>query len=187
MKIGSDSPALWCWHYFLEDPSQKAAVISELEAAYGGDVQIHENTWPGLFGIIAAMRALVAFMYGTAGLFILAVTAMTSGRILTAEQRDIGIYKAMGFTGGRLRFSFALRFGMAALPGTAAGLLLAAVFTDPLVGSVMKLAGISNFSSSPKALPALLPAMVIIPLFMGFAYLAAGKINRTDLTELIAE
>lgn len=187
LKIGSDSPALWCWHYFLEDPSQKAAVISELEAAYGGDVQIHENTWPGLFGIIAAMRALVAFMYGTAGLFILAVTAMTSGRILTAEQRDIGIYKAMGFTGGRLRFSFALRFGMAALPGTAAGLLLAAVFTDPLVGSVMKLAGISNFASSPKALPALLPAMVIIPLFMGFAYLAAGKINRTDLTELIAE
>lgn len=187
LKIGSDSPNLWCWHYFLEEPSQKTAVIEALETAYGGDVHIHENTWPGLFGIISAMRALVAFMYGMVILFILAVTAMTGGRILSAEKRDIGIYKALGFTSRRLRLSLALRFGIAALPGSAAGVLLASVLTDPLAGAVMKLAGISNFDSNPGVFPVLLPAAVVTALFMGFSYLAAGKIKRTDLTVLIAE
>ena len=88
LKIGSDSPNLWCWHYFLSDPTQKPAIIEALETAYGGDIHIHENTWPGLFGIISAMRILVIFLYGMAALFILVVTAITGSKILAAEQKD---------------------------------------------------------------------------------------------------
>ena len=94
LKIGSDFPNLWCWHYFLADPSQKAAITAELENAYGGDIHIHENTWPGLYGIISAMQALILVLYSMSVLFILIVTIMTGGRILTAEQKDFGIYKA---------------------------------------------------------------------------------------------
>lgn len=187
LKIGSDSPNLWCWHYFLADSSQKAVITGELETAYGGDVHIHENTWPGLFGIISAMGALLAFLYGMVILFILVVTMMTGNRILSAERRDIGIYKAIGFTDRRLRLSFALRFGMTALIGSVIGILLASILTDPLVSAVMKLAGISNFASNPGMLSVLLPAIVVTVLFIGFAYLAAGKIKRTDLTVLITE
>lgn len=120
-------------------------------------------------------------------LFVLVVTAMTGGRLLAAEQRDIGIYKAMGFTDRQLRGSFALRFGMAAAAGAAAGTILAAVLADPLVNAAMKLAGISGFASSPGAFAVLFPATVVTLLFMVFAWLAAGRIKRTDLTVLIAE
>lgn len=187
LKIGSDSPNLWCRHYFLADGSQKAVITGELEAAHGGDVHIHENTWPGLFGIISAMRALVAFMYVMVIAFILVVTVMTGNRILAAEMRDTGIYKAIGFTDRRLRLCFALRFGIVALIGSVTGILFAAFLTDPLVGAVMKLAGVSSFASSPGMLSVLLPAVVVTVLFMGFGYLASGKIKRTDLTVLITE
>ena len=187
LLISRDDPQIWCHHYFLSDPSQKAAITEALESAYGGDVHVHENTWPGLFGIIAAMRALLVFMYGMVTAFILIVTVMTGNRLLAAEQRNNGIYKALGFTNRQLRLSFALRFGMTAAIGGVLGLVLAGAATDPLVSSAMKLAGISNFTSASTLNSTLLPMAVVIGLFTLFAYLAAGKIKRTDLTALISE
>ncbi|MCM1335756.1 MAG: ABC transporter permease, partial [Eubacterium sp.] len=187
LKIGRDDPRIWCWHYFLEKPEQKYAITEALENAYGGDVHVHENTWPGLFGIIAAMHALIAAMYALVIVFILIVTVMTSGKLLSAEQCDLGIYKAVGFETNTLRLTFALRFGMTALVGSAVGTALAAMLTDPLVSAVMRLAGISNFASAPSFGSVMLPSVIVIPLFICFAYMAAAKIKKTDLTALIAE
>ena len=187
LKIGRDNPHIWCWHYFLADVSQKAAITQALEDAYGGDVHVHENTWPGLFGIITAMHLLIVFMYVMVIIFILIVTVMTGSKILSAEQKDLGIYKAVGFCSRELRLTFALRFGMVAMIGSVIGTVLASLFTDPLVSAVMKLAGISNFASAPSVGSVLLPAGVVILLFTGFAYFAAGKIKNTDPTVLINE
>lgn len=187
LKIGKDNPHLWCYHYFLVDTSKKAAITEALETAYGGDVHVHENSWPGLFGIISAMRALVLFMYVMVFLFTLIVTVMTGSKILSAETGDLGIYKAIGFTSGKLRLTFALRFCITAVVGSVAGMIFAAVCTDPLVSAVMKLAGISNFESHPGFREMLFPAGVVILLFMGFSYLAAGRIKRVAVTVLVRE
>lgn len=187
LKIGNDDPRLWCKHYFLADPSQKTTIAEALTTAYGGDVHVHENTWPGLFGIISAMRILIVVMYVMTALFILIVTVMTSGRIVSAERCDLGIYKAIGFRTNQLRAAFALRFGITALVGSAAGVLLAAVFTDPLVSAVMKLAGISNFTSAPSVGSVPVPICAVTVLFAVFAYLTSKKIRHTDLTVLISE
>ena len=187
LRIGSDHPNLWCWHYFLADPSQKGAITQALESAYGGDVHVHENTWPGLFGIIAAMKALTAFLYGMAAVFVLTVTALTGGRLLTAEQRELAIYRAMGFSPGRLRLAFALRFGITAAAGAVIGTTLAALFTDPLVSAAMSLAGISSFSSHPEPGAVLLPGGVMVLLFFAFGWLIAGKVRRVKVTMLAAD
>lgn len=187
LKIGKDNPHMWCYHYFLSDTSMKAEITEALEAAYGGDVHVHENSWPGLYGIISAMRALVLFMYGMVFLFTLIVTVMTGSKILTAETWDLGIYKAIGFTSGKLRLTFALRFCLIAVVGSALGILLAAGCTDMLVSAVMKLAGISNFASNPGMGDILFPAGIVIVLFMGFSYLAAGRIKKVSATVLMGE
>jgi len=187
LKIGRDNPHLWCYHYFLANSSMKAEITEALETAYGGDVHVHENLWPGLFGIISAMRALVLFMYGMVFVFILIVTVMTGSKILAAETKDLGIYKAVGFTSTKLRFTFAMRFFLTAVAGSVIGIFLAAVCTDSLVSAVMKLAGISNFASHPGMGEILFPAGVVIFLFMGFSYLAAGRIKRVAVTVLMGE
>lgn len=187
LKIGRDDPRIWCWHYFLSDPSQKAAITEALESRFGGDVHVHENTWPGLFGIITAMRALVALMYTVVAVFILIVTTITGGRVLAAEQKDIAIYKAIGFTDGHLRLSYALRFGLTGGAGAAMGILISVILTDPIVSTAMKLAGISNFGAASTLGNTFFPWAVVTLLFTFFAYLAAGKIKRVPLTALINE
>ncbi|MCC8023740.1 MAG: FtsX-like permease family protein [Clostridium sp.] len=187
LKIGQDHPDIWCRHYFLEDASRKEAVTEALEEIYGGDVHVHENTWPGLYGIISAMEALLVFMYVMAAAFILIVTIMTGSKIVSAEQRDIGIYKAVGFTSGQLRGAFALRFTIIGAFGSLIGTALSAAFTDSLVSGVMKMAGISNFTSSMTAGNTLAPSAAVILMFTGFAYAASWKVKRVDLTVLITE
>lgn len=187
LKIGQDNPHLWCYHYFLADTSVKAEIMEALETAYGGDVHVHENSWPGLYGIISAMQALVLFMYGMVLLFTLIVTVMTGSKILAAETGNLGIYKAIGFTSRKLRLTFALRFCLVAVMGSIIGILLAVACTDPLVSAVMKLAGISNFASYPGLGEILFPAGVVIALFMIFAYLAAGRIKKVAVTILMRE
>ena len=187
LKIGQDDPHLWCYHYFLANPSVKAEITEALETAYGGDVHVHENSWPGLYGIISAMRALVLFMYGMVFVFTLIVTVMTGSKILAAETKDLGIYKAIGFTSAKLRFTFALRFCLTAAAGSVVGILLAAVCTNPLVSAIMKLAGISNFASHPGAGEILFPAGVVIQLFIKLSYMYAGRIKIVAVNVLIIE
>lgn len=187
LKIGRDFPDLWCRHYFLKDSSQKRVIAEALENIYGGNIHVHENTWPGLFGIISAMQALLLFMYVLVFIFILIVTMMTSSKILSAEQRDLGIYKAIGFSVSGLRCTFSLRFAIVSLFGGLVGTVLAAAITDPLAGNIMKLAGISNFSSSPGFFAAVLPMVIVTALFTLFAWLSAVKIRKVSLTVLIAE
>jgi len=187
LKIGQDSPQLWCHHYFLADTTQKESITEALENAYGGDIHVHENTWPGLFGIISAMQMLMVFLYIMVAAFILVVTVLTGSRILNTEQRDMGIYKALGFTNRQLMTSFSLRFCIISLFGSVIGLIFANFLTDPIVSAAMKLAGISNFNSSPSMDSILLPALTVTLMFTGFAFLTASRLKKIDVAVLISE
>lgn len=186
-RIAQDHPNLWCWHYFFADAGKKDMIAQELEERYGGDVHVHENTWPGLFGIITAMHMLLLFLYGMVILFILVVTGMTGNKILSAEQKDLGIYKAMGFCAGELRLTFAMRFGITAFWGAVTGTVLSAVFTDTLVGAAMKLAGISNFASHPGVFRLLIPGIIVTVLFTGFGWWFGRKMKKVPLMVLVSE
>lgn len=186
-KIGQDSPQIWCHHIFLADSLQKRNITEDLEKEYGGDIHIHENTWPGLNGIISAMQVLMIFMYGIVSVFIMIVTILSGNKILSAEQKDLGIYKAIGFSNSQLRVSFAVCFGLVAIIGSILGIIMASIITDPLVSTLMKFAGISNFMSHPNFGEMMFPAVSVVLLFVGFAYLTAGKIKKVDLTVLVNE
>jgi putative ABC transport system permease protein len=67
------------------------------------------------------------------------------------------------------------------------GTILAAALTDSLVSIVMRMAGISNFSSGMTAGNTLVPSAVVILLFTGFAYAVSWKVKKVDLTVLITE
>ncbi len=108
--IGEESPAMWCIHFFIENPNLQPVMMQVLEDTYGGDVYLHENSWPGLAGILSAMQLLMFFLYVVVLLFILVVTLLTAGKLIQAEQKDLGIYRTMDFSAGQLRCSFALLY-----------------------------------------------------------------------------
>lgn len=186
-RIVEESPTMWCTHYFLADPSLQPEIMQTLQDTYGGDVYLHENSWPGLAGILSAMQALMIFLYAMVILFVLVVTLLTAGKLLRAEQKDLSIYRTLGFSAGQLRRSFALRFGVIALLGSILGIILSALLTDPLVALLMRMEGISNFSSQPSIFTVVLPGIVVIVLFLLFAYLAAGRIGKASFALLAGE
>lgn len=184
LRIGEDQPGLWCSHYFLGDPEKKEAVMASLNDRYGGDVQVHENAWPGLAGIIQAMQGLLILLYGMVALFIFIVTMMTGSKILSAEKKDFTILQAIGCSKVRLVASFALRFTLVSAAGAALGLFLGLVAADPLVSEIMKLAGISSYRSFPTWESTLLPGGVVVLLFTAFGALSNIRHKTMDLTLL---
>lgn len=187
VRIGEDTPQMWCIHYFLENLELQPTIMQALKETYGGDVYLHENSWPGLAGILSAMRMLMVFLYGMVTVFVLIVTLLTTGKLLFAEQKDLSIYKALGFSTGQLRASFAIRFGLTSLIGSVFGVVLSALLTDPLVAALMRSQGISNFSSHPNWESILFPAVAVVLLFTAFAWLSAGKIKGVRVSALLAE
>lgn len=186
-RIGNITTDMWCHHYFLENVNQKQGLMDALNAAYGGDVYLHENTWPGLFSIITAMQMLLIFMYAVTAVFILIVTILTGNKIFLSEKRNLSIYKALGFTTGQLRSTFAIRYGMIAGLGSILGILMSFLFTDTLIGKLMKLYGISNFASHPDVISIIIPGIIVSALFLLFAYLTSRKMKYLNINELVSE
>jgi len=186
-RIGRETPNMWCVHYFLEAPEKQDEVMQALDNAFGGDVYLHENSWPGLYGILSAMELLMYLMYGIVAVVMFVVISLTVEKLLVMEKKDLSIYKTLGFTSGRLRWSFVLRFVFVSTAGAAVGIFFSALFTDPLVAVLLRRFGISNFASRMSVLSTLFPAMAVIGLSVVFSWIAAGKIKTCRLTALLAE
>ncbi len=186
-RIGQETANMWCIHYFIEDVDMQPQIMEALNEAYGGDVYLHENSWPGLYGILSAMKLLMCFMYGTVVILIFVITALTGSKLLVMEQKDMGVYRSFGLTAARLRISFALRFGMVSLLGALIGAVCSAFLTDPLVAALLRMFGISNFSSHPSMGNVLFPALSVIAAFTMFAWLVAGRIKTGRLTSLLSK
>ncbi len=185
-RIGQEAANMWCVHYFIEDADMQPRIMEALDAAYGGDVYLHENSWPGLYGILSAMKLLMYFMYGIVVIMVSVITALTGSKLLVMEQKDMGVYRSFGFTAVKLRVSFALRFGMISVLGALVGVGCSAFLTDTLVAALLRMFGISNFSSHPTVGNALLPVAVVIISFTVFAWAVAGKIKTGKLASLLS-
>lgn len=185
LRIGQETADMWCIHYFLEDVTVQPQVFQALQAAYGGDVYLHENSWPGLYGILSAMELLLYFMYGMAVIIIFIITRLSGNKLLAMEQKDMGIYRSFGFPTESLRVAFTLRFGMVSFVGAVIGLLASEILTDGLVAALLREFGISNFSSHPDAENILLPLLIVIGAFTMFAWMASRRIKTEKLVRLI--
>lgn len=187
LSIGRDDPRIWCRHYFFVDSEIKTALSETLNEAYGSGVHVHENTWPGLFGILSAMKLLLWFLYIMAFVFIFVVTAMTAEKLLLAERKDLSVYRALGFSSSKLRRSFALRFTLVSAAGAVLGMVLAMFLADPLISMIMKLEGISNFAAHPSLWEIVFPPIFVVLLYTGFGWITSKKIRRTDLAQGLGE
>lgn len=186
-RIAQETPSMWCYHYFLADPAQKQSMIKAINERYGGDVYIHENTWPGLYSIIMGMQLLLLAMYVLTALFILIVTVMTGYKLYLFEKRNLSIYKAIGFPSFLLRATFAIRYGICAVLGSCIGMIASIAWSDKIVSALMRLCGIANYAASPSLLAMVFPAIVVTLLFSMFAYLTSRRIKGLDIHTLIEE
>jgi ABC-type antimicrobial peptide transport system permease subunit len=103
------------------------------------------------------------------------------------ERRDIGIYKAIGFTSAKLRLSFALRFSFIAMLGAFIGVGLSALFTNAMMVALLRIIGICYLELDATPADILIPMALLILGFFVFAFIASRKIKKVETRELVAE
>lgn len=174
-------------YYIFEDSSKTEEITEWLTAGYGEAVALDKNNWSGLESILDVISAMNVSEYAISVFFVAIVAFMTGHRILYREKRDLGIYKSLGFSSGKLRRSFALRFAIITVLGSMMGVVGSAALTDPLASAILRVAGVSSITSHLDPVSMMLPAIVVIALFYGFAWLMAGRIKKTGAEILIVE
>ena len=144
-----------------------------------------ENPVEEQYGMIVA--ALKVIIYGFSLLFAFVVVRMVCTRSFLQERRDIGIFKAIGFTSGKLRTLFALRFAFVALLGSGIGLLCSALLSEKLLGLLLSAIGLTKVVFDFSVTAVVVPIAVVTGSFFVFAYLAANKVKSVEVRELVTE
>ena len=185
-KIGDVTGYIWCYHYILENGSVRDYAMAYLQENYRG-IDVHTNSWSGLSGIVFVMHALIVVIYLIAALFILVSVALTANKLLQSETGKMAIYKSLGLSSGRLRFSFALRFLIVVIIGAGIGICLSAFCADSAIAGLFRMFGIGEFNSGFSVLGTILPMVVIPLLFFGFALAFSARLKHVSIINFISE
>lgn len=174
--------------FSLKDTSECFDITDELNEKYSDiltAVGVEED--PNLAMYSVARGAMTAIIYIISVLFSLIVVLMVCKKAFLQEKRDIGIYKALGFTSSKLRLQFAVRFLIVSLIGSAFGSLLSVLFTQNVLTAVFSFAGISSFNTEFTAVSFIVPVAIIAVSFFVFSYLASSKIKTVEIKDLVVE
>ena len=177
-------------YYVLADKGAADAIAEEIAGQYGNLLGIHvikDAEDLGMEEFDTVVSVLKAVIYGFSVLFALVVVAMVCNKAFIRERRDIGIYKAIGFTANHLRIGFALRFLWIGMLGAGLGMILSVLLSDKLLGIILRLIGLSKVILHYTWLSLLVPAAAVCLSFALFAYMASHKIKRVATSELIVE
>lgn len=184
-RIGNVNSYIWCYHFILSDHTHNEEIMKVLQNKYPMQMDVHTNSWSGLDGIVETMNMLVIFMYGIVVIFILVTVTLTTNKILSFEEKNMGIYKSIGFTSSKLRISFAIRFFIIALCGGIAGMILSILFADSIIANLVSLFGIGEFISTISLINIITPVLLITILFGIFSYISSRKIKKISIINLV--
>ena len=133
------------------------------------------------------INLLKGIIYSFSGIFMLIAVVLLCTKAFVLERRDIGIYKAVGFTSSKLRLSFAMRFSFVALLGGIIGVVLSALCTQKMMELLLRAIGICYLDLETKPLDIIIPMALLIVGFFVFALIASRKIKKVETRELVVE
>ena len=176
--------------FALADTEKKEEIAEELNRKYGDVITAEAPSMEEYLNLDMtelAVNMIKTVIYTCSVLFALIVIRMVCQKSFVQERRDIGIYKAIGFTSGRLRIQFAFRFLVVAVIGAALGTVLSIAFSAKLLGSFLGLIGLSQVNVDFTPATVAVPIAVMSACFFFFAYLVSGRIKSVAIRELVVE
>lgn len=185
-RIGIDN--IYTGGYSLSDADKAGEIAEKLNELYGEIIfaQAADDTSDlDIYDDIIGMAKL--FIYILSVIFALVVVHMVCTKNFIQERRDIGIYKACGFTSGMLRLQFAVRFLIISVIGAAVGIAFGLVLSGWTISQMLKMVGLSTIVVTYTPSIFILPTLVICCCFFLFAFLVSGKIKRVETKELVIE
>lgn len=189
LKTLNPDEKLTVYDYALKDNKKVEEIVDGLKDKYGEKLEITTiSDVLGVIDIISSLSMLIVILvYGISIVFIISVISMVCRKLFTMEQHDYGIYKAIGFTSGRLRTQFSLRFVCIGILGVVIGLILSLCLNKVILGFMLKSMGITNFNANYTAASILLPVIIMCFTLFICSYFASRRINKVNTRMLIVE
>lgn len=179
------------FNIFMRDKGKTQQAIDTLNSEFKDILKCKDTSAAGDGDIMDLVDmflvVIILVVVGVSGIFLLVSVSMISKITFLRERTDIGIFKSVGFTVGDLRRQFSLRFLLIGALGSLAGFGLAIAFTNPLLSTLLRFLGITDFTHSLTAVEILVPAAVICTCFALFSFLSSSRIKTVQTTELICE
>jgi putative ABC transport system permease protein len=171
----------------LADPNRTQAVLQEAEAALPADSIYGWVEWQDLRqyadSSIELQRILLLTFSVVAGLAAGLLIANTIGGTIRAQTRQVGLLKAIGFTGRQLVLVYMLEYMGLALTAGLIGFAAGSVLAVATLRSVTLLFGDTSFTPAPwTALATLVSTLLITAVFL---LLAVRRAVRLDVVEAI--
>lgn len=174
----------------LEDASEGDKIAEELNDRYGTLIQaekidFEDESFRVVFNLAAL--AMQVMIYVFSAVFALITVIMVCTKAFAVERTDIGIYKALGFTVGKLRLQFAIRFFLVSFLGGLFGAVIASFYSVQVLNVIFRLFGVSRVAAD-NTLFTFAGAVAFVSLcVLFFAYLVSGRVRRVETRELITE
>ena len=189
-RLGAES--LGCGNITLSDKSKIEEVNNMLNEKFKGSIRadiVEKNEFVDDMkeSVNVLMTLTSNAIYVICVIFGAVIVYMVCTKTFRRERKDIGVYKSLGLTSGRLRLQFALRFALVALTGTIIGCLLAMWLTRPILSSLLRIVGLSNFLSDFTAFTFLFPSGLLAGTYFIFAYIASSGVKNVTVRELVTE
>ena len=176
----------------LEDPSVGPDIVKEIKDKYGDQIEIEFNDFEektGFFvdAFFTAAAGSKIMIYTLSFIFAIVTVAMVCAKAFIQERTDLGIYRATGFSVGRVRRSFATRFMIISLISAVIGALLSRFFSAKLLALVFSLFGIGHVELEYGPLFFIKPIIIFALSYLVFGYLTSRKVKKISARELITE
>ena len=158
----------------LNDKYEKLSAVAPDTAVFGSDIQ----------EIIDIIKYVV---YAIAIAVVFIIINMSCSKFFHNEVKQLGIYKASGFTSTSIRAQFAMRFAIIFTLGAFLGGILSGIILTPVFGILF-----STFGSTQMTID-FYPSLYLIPLVFVMvisyiaAYVASRRIKKVDVNVLITE
>lgn len=177
------------YDYSLTDGNTADDIADALEDKYEDEIEVQtlSDILDGVKTISDMSVVIVLVVDIVSVFFVLIVAFMICNKVFTREKKDFGIYKALGFTSLGLRVQFALRFLVISLIGNAIGIVISLLCNNALLGMVLKVMGITNFSAKYTIMGILTPALLLCLGFTLGAFHTSRRMKKIDTRILIVE
>lgn len=175
--------------YDLEDDDAADEIYEEITAKYSEEEVYfgYDTDFSGDDAIIFALYGVTILIYILSGIFVAITVVLVCSKIFAKEKQDYGIYKAIGFTSAKLRRQFATRFVICAFVGSVLGIICTLLFADDILGIILEMFGMYNFSSSLNIVAAIIPVVFMSLLYYLFSYIVSRKMKKVTPRVLINE
>ncbi|MBR6046001.1 MAG: FtsX-like permease family protein [Ruminococcus sp.] len=174
----------------VEDTSKIDDIAEELNSRFGDllsasayhhEEDVYDST------MRSAGDGIKIMIYAFSGIFALVAVIMVCSKAFAQERTDLGVYKAIGFTSGRLRRQFTVRFLIIAVIGSILGAFAGSLWSDDLLNTVFSMFGIVKLYPDSTPLTYIGGGAFICLCTAVFAFIASRKVKKIAVRELITE